>query len=116
MFGTKWVIITESPVDAIIATQYGFPAISLNPSALSWDDKLTKYLAHLDRIYLAFDNDVAGRRGVRRVGKRFKSRVRFIDWAGFPYKYDVGNLLNIVDGKQRLQNLLDTALPYGAIL
>lgn len=112
---TSWTIITESPVDAILATQYGFPAISIHPNALAWDEKFTGYLVGLDTIYLIFDNDAAGHSGLRRVGKFFKNKAMVVDWDGYAYKTDVGDILNMPDGRVRLDNLISGALPYAAL-
>ena len=114
---TSWVIITESPVDAIIATQHGFPAISLLPNALNWDRNLSQYLTSMRKIYLAFDNDLAGEHGLKKVGKQFPHKVWVVDWKGYPNKWDVGDVLKPGTDKaiNEFSSLLDNCLPYKAI-
>lgn len=110
-----WVILTESPVDSIIAHQFGYPAISLMPNALNWDNKYTRYLSHINRIYLMFDNDVAGQRGLRKVGAKFSSRVSVVDWEGYPDKADIGDIFKIRNACDKMDKLLHTSLPYAAL-
>lgn len=110
---TTWVILTESPVDAIIATQYGFPAVSIFPNSLVWDNKFTKYFAHLRKIYMLFDNDKAGWRGMKKLGKMFPNRAWVADWEGYPTKWDVGDFLKGADAERikQFSLFLDRCLP-----
>jgi len=112
---TDWVVITEGPVDAIIATQYRIPAISLLPNALNWDRNLSEYLAHIQEIYLFFDNDEAGLQGMRKVGKTFHNKCKVVDWEGYPEKFDVGDLLKLEKGKDIMGHLMAVSLPYDAL-
>lgn len=112
---TTWILITESAVDAIMCWQYGFPAISLIPNALKWDTKYSSYLSSLDKIVLAFDNDKAGIRGTKKVAKYFKGRCLFVDWEGYPERYDVGELLKQSRPHDALLDLIDKALPPEAL-
>ncbi len=111
---TDWAVVTEGPADAIIATQHGFPAISWLSSALSWDKNLSGHFVRLNKIYLMFDNDKAGWRGLRRIGKNFSNKCWVIDWEGFPEKCDVGDILK-QSGPAALSRLIDKCLPYKAL-
>lgn len=110
-----WVIITESPVDTIIAHQYKYPAISVMPNALNWDKEFTGYLSHIKNIWLLFDNDLPGQRGMRKVGKHFPGRARVVDWEGYPEKTDVGDILKMENGIELMDWLLHDSLPYDAL-
>ena len=112
---TDWVILTESPVDAIIAHQFGFPAISLMPNALNWDTELTHYLYHVNTIYLMFDNDEAGRRGLRKVGAKFSDRALVVDWDGYPDKTDIGDIFKMKNAHEKMDWLMHGSLPYEAL-
>lgn len=110
-----WVIITESPVDAIIADQHGYPAISVMPNALNWNKEFTGYLSHIKTIFLLFDNDVSGKRGLRKVGRYFGGRACVVDWEGYPEKTDVGDIFLMEDCEDRMGWLLKDCLPYDAL-
>lgn len=112
---TDWVVITESPVDCILLEQYNIPAISVMPNALSFRSEYLKYLAHIKNIYLFFDNDPAGYAGMVRIGKKFKSRCFVVDWKGFPYKYDVGDLLKGAKEGKLMHKMLSKSLPYESL-
>lgn len=109
---TDWVIITESPVDAIIADQYGFPAVSIFPNALSWDRDFTKHFLGINKVYLFYDNDKAGWRGMRRVSKYLNCSV--VDWEGYPEKTDVGDILNDYS-RDAMKDLIENSLPSDAL-
>ena len=112
---TDWVIITESPVDAILAHQHGYPAISVMPNALNWNKDFTGYLSHIKTIYLMFDNDLPGTRGLRKTGRNFQGRARVVDWDGYADKVDVGDVLTMRNGEERMDWLLRDSLPYDAL-
>lgn len=109
-----FVIITESPVDCIIATQYGYPAVSLYPNALTLDENFVGAFHGIPKIYLMFDNDKAGRRGMKTVGKRFASRAWVPQWTGYPDKADVGDVLKD-EGPYYFGNLMEDCLPWDVI-
>lgn len=58
------VIFAEGIVDAILLSQLGFPAVSKNTGANGWYTDWIKYFKYVDKIYLVFDNDTAGKKGM----------------------------------------------------
>ena len=60
------VIFTEGIVDAILLSQMGFPAVSKNTGASGWYPEWAYYFRAIDKIYMLFDNDEAGERGMKK--------------------------------------------------
>ena len=60
------VIFTEGIVDAILLSQMGFPAVSKNIGAGGWYPEWASYFRFIDKIYMLFDNDEAGRKGMKK--------------------------------------------------
>jgi DNA primase len=81
---TSSVIITEAPVNSIALEQLGFKSISQTTGAGAWLKLFNPYLRNLTEIIFAYDNDLAGFLGARRVAKHFKDRARILVW---PSKY-----------------------------
>jgi twinkle protein len=69
---TKSIVITEGEIDAMSLYQYGFPALSVNQGAGNhqWIDSDFDRLERFQDIFLWFDNDEAGQKGVREVAAR----------------------------------------------
>ena len=105
-----YVIITESLVDCIIATQYNYPAVSLYPNALTLDNNFIGYFHGVPKIYLLFDNDDAGKRGMKNVSTKFANRAWVPQWVGYPEKTDVGDILKN-EGPAAMDKLLRDCLP-----
>ncbi len=66
------VVITEGEIDAMTWSQLGFPALSVPNGATSeaWIEYEWENLQQFDRIWLNWDNDPAGQRGVKEVARR----------------------------------------------
>lgn len=70
----KTAIVTEGPIDALTAYQYGFPAIATLGN-LS-DEQIDKINGScLENIYMMFDNDEAGKKFATRFRKRATKRI-----------------------------------------
>ncbi|WP_035881624.1 AAA family ATPase [Cupriavidus metallidurans] len=68
----KAVLITEGELDAMSLFQYGLGALSINQGAGNhqWIDSDFERLERFQEIFLWFDNDEAGQKGVREVANR----------------------------------------------
>lgn len=68
----RWVAIAEGEIDAMTLHQMGIPALSVNAGAGNhqWIDNDWERLERFSEILLCFDNDEAGRKGVREVANR----------------------------------------------
>ena len=66
------VAITEGELDAMTLHQVGIPALSVNAGAGNhqWIDNDWSKLERFSTIYLCFDNDDAGQKGVKEVANR----------------------------------------------
>jgi len=62
------VIICEGQIDTLTLRQHGYNSCGIYGSHL-WKDEWTKILGN-KRVYLAFDNDEAGRKAVEFIGKK----------------------------------------------
>lgn len=84
------VIFTEGIVDAILLAQYGLPAISKTTGASAWKNEWFRYFTKTRLIYLVYDNDDAGRLGVKRMAEMIGSyRCLAYTFDDFDDKYDV---------------------------
>jgi hypothetical protein len=65
------VILSEGEFDAIAYDQVGFPnVVSVPNGAESFSDEWIDYLEQSEQIYLSYDMDEAGRRGVEKVADK----------------------------------------------
>jgi hypothetical protein len=87
------IFITESPVDAIMLSQYGNYAVSSILGAMSWDHEWSKKLFEYETIYICYDNDDAGRNGALRTSKYLQHNSHILIWPdGYPNKFDMTDL------------------------
>ncbi|MBB5509587.1 toprim domain-containing protein [Paraburkholderia atlantica] len=80
---TKAVLIVEGELDAMSLYQYGLPALSINQGAGNhqWIDQDYEYLERFQEIFLWFDNDEAGKKGVAEVAARLGlERCRIVSY------------------------------------
>jgi DNA primase len=88
------VFITEGPTDCIALLQAGIPAVSHNAGSEGWLDDWFKYFMFQKRIYIVYDNDIAGKTGAIRVAKNLgEYRAKIYCFEGYDEKYDVGDFL-----------------------
>lgn len=86
-----FVIITESPVDAIMLDQFNIPAVS--QTAGSGDVKIfakniVKFL-HIKKVFIVYDNDTAGREGASKLSTLFGEQASVFTFDGFSPKFDI---------------------------
>lgn len=87
---TDWVVLTEGPVDAIMLRQEGIPAASQTGAAGYWNSEWLNYFTNMDRIYVVYDNDKAGREGSVRVAQNLGlHRTKIYNMWDFDEKFDV---------------------------
>lgn len=109
---TDVVYITEGPVDSMILSQQGLPAISMTVAGNMLPQWYSKFI-NQKRIYIVFDNDDAGVKEAKRVAKVLGiTRCKIYTFTEFEDKgYDPvdffrdGNTVNeftdIVNGKSK---------------
>jgi len=89
---TSEVVITESPTDAMLLNGKGIPAVSHNGGAGYWNTAWFKYFMKQDKIYIAYDNDEAGRKGAIKVAKELGVyRCYTYTFSDYEAGYDVGD-------------------------
>lgn len=110
---TPSVIISESPTDAILLQQNGFPAISHTGGATGWNEKWFSPFMHLKSIFILYDNDKAGRKGARKVSKNLgEDRCKVYTFGDYPDKYDTGDFFLSGGTSEELTELLETKAQY----
>lgn len=104
------VIITESPTDAILLRQHGYPAVSHNAGAGFWISSWNKYFIDQKNIYIIYDNDEAGRLGASTVAEALGVyRCKIYTFDGYEEKYDLGMwFLDNIGSERKLGELITT--------
>lgn len=93
----KAILIVEGELDAMSLHQYGFDALSINQGAGNhqWIDQDFERLERFQEIFLWFDNDDAGKKGVAEVAARLGlERCRIVSF-------------RLKDANEALQNGVD---------
>ena len=105
------VIFTEGIVDAVLLSQMGFPAVSKNIGASGWHPEWVSYFRFIDKIYLLFDNDEAGRKGMKKGTEILGThRCKGYTFEGFKKPgYDVVDYVRNGFSKNDLTDLLGMA-------
>lgn len=112
----EYVVWSEGETDRIIAEQYGFPTACPTSGAGSWKPEWARHFKNKKRVYIAQDNDNAGRQATEKLCKKF-SRVTepyIIQWPeDFPHKGDITDFfVKVGMAKEDFQALLDNAVKY----
>jgi len=79
---SPYVILSEGEFDTLILLQNGFNAVTQTWGANSWDSSFTRFLRN-KIVYIAYDNDSAGRKGAEAIGNKLWAEgisVQFIQW------------------------------------
>lgn len=63
LWNTDRVVICEGEIDAMLLTQYGYPAVSSTVGAGTWKADWVKLFSSVRQIWILYDNDDAGRKG-----------------------------------------------------
>ena len=85
------VVLTEGPVDAIMLRQYDIPAVSQTSGAGAlavYRQYYSRFLG-LDKIYICYDNDVAGNEGAFRLARLFGDKAVVYNLWDFDKGYDI---------------------------
>lgn len=86
---TDTIAITEGPVDAILLTQEGFPAVSHTGGSHGWRKEWFKFFMNKESIYVIADNDVAGRDGAKKIAESLgKYKTKILLFEDKPDRYD----------------------------
>ena len=61
------VIVCEGEIDAMLIVQAGYNAVTTTAGAGTWKPEWANLFAGVQRIYILYDNDAAGREGALKV-------------------------------------------------
>ena len=112
----EYIVWTEGEMDRICAEQHGFPAACATSGAGTWKPEWTKLFRNKKRVYLAQDNDEAGRIATQKLCEKLYRvvDVYVINWPeNFPVKGDITDFFTKCgQTSQDFQALLDNATRY----
>lgn len=111
--GTRTVVITEGQIDAMTWAQMGWPALSM-PNGVGdingWIDYEWDNLQQFDTIYLSFDSDEPGKKGLTEVAQRVgKQRCMNVVLAG---EKDANDALQHGKDKAFFDEAINLAQPF----
>ena len=86
----KQVIVCESQLDALLAWQYGFPAVALFGAGTPYEQIKTLKDTEIIHFVLMYDNDKAGRKGAEKFKRLMKNK--FITDIVMPKGKDINDL------------------------
>lgn len=70
-----FVVICEGEFDCLVLQTQGIPAITSTAGAGTFKDEWISHLKNLQRVYIAFDNDDAGHKGLERLASKLAERL-----------------------------------------
>jgi DNA primase len=110
----SWVVLTEGPVDAIMLTQNGIPAVSHTGSAGYWNNSWINYFTRIKEVYCVYDNDKAGHNGSIRVSYGLGvGRVKIYNMWEFDERYDVSDFFNDGGDSKKFLQLIKNNYKFG---
>ena len=111
-----YVVWSEGELDRICNEQHGFPTACATSGAGTFKPAWTKYFRNKKRVYIAQDNDEAGRIATQKLCEKLYRvvDVYVIQWPdAFPIKGDITDFYTKCGlTTEDFQNLLDNAVQY----
>lgn len=111
-----YIVWCEGEMDRIIAEQYGFPTACATSGAGTWKADWTRLFRNKKRVYLAQDNDEAGRNATKKLCEKLYRVVDVfvVNWpSDFPVKGDITDFfVKCNQTAEDFQVLLDNATKY----
>lgn len=111
-----YIVWCEGEMDRIITEQHGFPCACPTSGAGTWKPDWTKLFRNKKRVYLAQDNDEAGRNAVAKLCEKLYRvvDVYIVEWPeSFPAKGDLTDFfVRCGQTTEDFQKLLDGATKY----
>ena len=112
----EYIVWAEGELDRICAEQHGFHAACATSGAGTWKPEWTRLFRNKKRVYLAQDNDEAGRIATQKLCEKLYRvvDVYVINWPDdFPNKGDITDFFTKChQTTQDFQALLDNATQY----
>lgn len=111
-----YVVWAEGEMDRLITEQNGFPCACATSGAGTWKPEWSKLFRNKKRVYLAQDNDEAGRNATRKLCEKLYRvvDVYVVNWPeNFPNKGDLTDFfVKCQQTPEDFQKLLDSATQY----
>ena len=111
-----YVVWCEGEMDRLSGEQRGFPCACATSGAGTWKPEWSKLFRNKKRVYIAQDNDEAGRNATKKLCEKLYHvvDVYVVNWPeNFPVKGDVTDFfVKCGLSTQDFQNLLDNATKY----
>ena len=111
-----YIVWCEGEMDRLTAEQNGFPCACPTSGAGTWKPDWTKLFKHKKRVYLAQDNDEAGRNATRKLCEKLYRvvDVYVVTWPeNFPVKGDITDFFTKCNQTaEDFKALLDNAVKY----
>jgi len=111
-----WLIWSEGEMDALCAEEHGFPAACPTSGAGTWKPEWTKLFRGKKRVYLAQDNDQAGKDATTKLCEKLYRvvDVYIVQWPeGFPTKGDITDFFTKCNQTtEDFKQLLESAVKY----
>lgn len=104
---TEYVVVTEGELDALVLWSHNIPAVSSTGGAASWQDEWSELLANY-RVYLCFDSDEAGAKGMVRVLKSLPHASVVL----LPMMADGKDISDYIERGGDFRALMDSALHH----
>jgi len=110
---TNWTVLTEGPVDAIMLRQYDIPAVSQTGAAGYWNSTWMDKFFDIERIYICYDNNVAGNLGAKKVTDILGvHRSKIYNFWDFEEGFDVTDFFKRGGTKDNFMELLEKKSAY----
>lgn len=111
----EWVVVCEGEMDALLARQHGFPALSSTAGAGTWADRWSPLFGG-KKVYLVYDVDPQGEQGAKKVAMRLSKAGAIVHIVRLPLQMKGGDITNyFVDqgfSASDFQQLLDETPVY----
>lgn len=111
-----YIVWSEGEMDRMICEQNGFPCACPTSGAGTWKPEWTKLFRNKKKVYLAQDNDEAGRNATKKLCEKLYHvvDVYIINWPeNFPVKGDITDFFTKCNQTaEDFQKLLDSATRY----
>lgn len=103
-------ILTEGPPDVIMLYQNGFPSVSQTVGAGGYKIYRKYFMRFfpLNRIYICYDNDKAGREGSIELGILFGLQAKIYNFWDFDDGFDVSDYFNDGGNAKDFMSLLES--------
>ena len=94
----SWILLTEGVFDFLVLRQWGYPAVGLAGTAIG--PKLLRTMRRFETVYLALDNDAAGREAADNAEAFLGDQACRLELDGVK---DVAELAVLPDGRRRFE-------------